>query len=123
MRLITEEVTSTGSGGADINVSLGFVPDFVELTNQTTRIQILWSRGDATNTAGISVAAAGTRATISAGEGVSLLTGSSGDQDAAGTPNGITIDAASVVNATASQVIEIKAYMADDDLQLRCQFG
>jgi hypothetical protein len=62
--------------GAELDVSLGFYPDFVRILNATDKTELVWSGANLTGMLyGMTVAAAGDKAAAAAGYGVTLYEG------------------------------------------------
>lgn len=94
MRMITGKVTGTG---ATLNVAIGFKPDWVRVTNVTSKTMIEWkaSDEDLANEHGMNTAAADGARTVSASAaaGIAVYSGVSGT-----TSEGFTIGASAVPN-------------------------
>lgn len=54
-------VVSLAGTGADLNVTLGFIPHYVKILNATTRTELNFDQADAVNTKGIAVGADGVK--------------------------------------------------------------
>lgn len=91
MATITKVGTYTGSGAAQ-NISIGFIPDYVEIICITTPASDKWFSG---MTAGTSVTTTGTAAIRAAPNGVTAFAGT-----AALAGQGFTVGAGLSVNAS-----------------------
>lgn len=74
MATIVKIGTYTGSGAAQ-NISIGFIPDYVEVVNMTTPAVDEWFSGMA---AGTSLTSTGTAAIRAAPNGITAFSGTSG---------------------------------------------
>ena len=99
MATITKVGTYTGSGAAQ-NISIGFIPDYVEIVCITTPACDEWFNGMA---AGTSVTTTGTAAIRAAPNGVTAFAGTSG---LAG--EGFTVGAGLSVNASVYRYVAIQ---------------
>jgi hypothetical protein len=62
--------------GAELDVAIGFYPDFVRIVNVTDKTELVWSGANLTGMLyGMTVAAAGDKAAAAAGYGVTLYEG------------------------------------------------
>ena len=95
MKRVSKLVTGTGS---DMNISLGFIPDRVFITNVTTRTGLEMLADEGTVKSCIAIAAAGTRAA-----GTTTCAIYEGDKDNAA---GVTLASAAVnVNTNVMYVV------------------
>jgi hypothetical protein len=99
MATITKVGTYAGSGAAQ-SISIGFIPDYVEITNITAPAVDKWFNG---MTAGTSVTTTGTAAIRAAPGGVTAFAGTAG---LAG--QGFTVGAALSAGATTYRYVAIQ---------------
>lgn len=99
MATITKVGTYTGTGAA-VNVSVGFVPDFVQIVNITAPAVDEWFSG---MTAGTSVTITGAAAIRAAPGGVTAFLGT-----AATAGQGFTVGAALSTNASVYRYVAIQ---------------
>lgn len=99
MATITKVGTYTGNGSA-VNISVGFIPDYVRIVNITAPAVDEWFSG---MTAGTSVTTTGTAAVRAAPNGITAFAGS-----AAVAGQGFTVGAGLSTNASVYRYVAIQ---------------